>query len=191
MSTNNLYDDEGFYLNRESCPNGCDIYYFIDDSEKEIFFWCFNCILRDVRMLSQTQLNNFFYYNIFYENTDINVLNSLLDNGANPNIPYDKKNYLIFDVCRELKYKKLEILLRCPNINVNVRNADGITPLEYIEGNSEESMMCAKLLIQSGCVDKKIILKCIDKTNCPKMLKILSEWENFILPEIKEPSGDE
>jgi len=179
------------YISLNKCWHECDENYFIDC----LLNYCFDCVSRDICLFNQEQLDNFLNsYKEFTGACSYTVLEFLLKNGANPNKPCSYEDqYILFDICYRAEYKKLKLLLSS-GVDVNIKTKSGNSPLKIVCGassifvNKKDKIKCIKLLIRSGLVDEETILKIRLVCTSKKILAILGEWGNYVLPEIKEPS---
>lgn len=161
---------------------------------------CTKCIIRDVDILTPIQLNHFFVCG----DTDIDLFKFLL-NRVDPNEgclesdgPYDStfsEYYIIHDVSMH-DSEKLKLLLEYPGINLNIKNKDRHTALDYLcynyryrypkKPNFIKSQIT--LLIESGLLHRDDVENVKKKCKHPELLKILNKYEEYILFEHKEPS---
>ena len=77
-----------------------------------------------------------------------------LGEKINDPLPWHKRPVIIL-VAQNLKKELLELLLKHPNINVNVQDAHGVTPLHMLCGNLGGAE-CLKLLLEREDLDPKI-----------------------------------
>jgi ankyrin repeat protein len=83
------------------------------------------------------------------KNNNIDKVKELLNSGIDVNIQ-DKHNWTPLHIaCLNHQLANVKLLLSHPDININIKNKDGQTPLDKVcEHESEKSLKIIKLLLQ-------------------------------------------
>lgn len=166
--------------------------YKIDNYYKFLNKLCEEHILNDIPTFDQDALD-YYLKKCCYKGT-LPLLKKLLEKNANVNINIKGKTPL-YIACLYENYKYIKELLKHKDIShsLNIKSENISTPLSLLCSiiNNDRGLDCIRLFIKSGLVSEEEISKLRKKYEYHHtIIEVLSEWENYVLLEIKEPYGN-